>query len=262
DGKPGRPGSISFIAKNLVHSPHPANTPLVGKNYSLATICWGSKKNFQKSTQTLILKEKCKIFLNIRRLGGLSAPVDKLTLNNFSDPDTLAPPFWLHLPARVLGTGSDGLDGFWAGFRCQHNRAAFIAKSAPHLVGQILLVLLGKKFVAVNKKHEGRRRLLDLRGVKKLQTVAALADGLAALDCVLQSAIENSRGNFLLQLGSDISRSFEQTLEVKAGFGRSENHRRVIKKEQVLLHPLAELGERGHHLGRVLAFLFVPAFNL
>src|SRR5256885_1130546 len=72
----------------------------------------------------------------------------------------------------------------------------------------------------------------------------------------MECAIEDGRGNLLLQLRGDVAHRFEEAIEVKAGPGRGEDHGREIEKEQVLLHPLPEFHERGHEPG------FVPVPRL
>ena len=85
-------------------------------------------------------------------------------------------------------------------------------------------------------------------------------DRLPALDRVVQRAIEDRGRNLLLQLRGHVPHGFEQPVQMKARLGRSKNHRRVIKKEQMLLHPLSKLGKRRHR--RVASFkpllLFAP----
>ena len=80
---------------------------------------------------------------------------------------------------------------------------------------------------------------------------------LAALDGVLQRAIQNRGWNPLVQLGGDVTDRFEQTVEVKTGSGGGENHRRIVEKEQLTLHPVRKPGQRGDRLGSFAPFLFL-----
>ena len=59
----------------------------------------------------------------------------------------------------------------------QHDRAALVAKGAPHCVRQVLPVGVGKQFVAVDKQQEGGRRLPDLGGVEELEEMPRALTG-------------------------------------------------------------------------------------
>ena len=50
----------------------------------------------------------------------------------------------------------------------------------------------------------------DLRGVKEIQAMAQIADGLPAHDRILQRAVQNRRRDFLLQLRGHIPDGFQQ----------------------------------------------------
>src|SRR5207302_2043662 len=139
--------------------------------------------------------------------------------------------------------------GFWAGLGDEDDRTAFVTEGAAHLVGQIFLILVGKKFVAVDKQKKCWRRLPYLGGIKELEAMAMRTDGLPAFDGILEGAVEDGGGNFLLQLRRDVTHCFQQAIEMKTGCGRRENHRRVIKKEQVFLDPFAKFRQRRHFFG-------------
>ncbi len=98
---------------------------------------------------------------------------------------------------------------FFAGAGDEVDRAAFKAKGAAHFVGEVFAVNVGKKIFAVDEEDEGGRGLPDLRGVEKFQAMTGRADGLAALDGVVQGAIENRGGNLLLQLRGDVTNGFK-----------------------------------------------------
>src|SRR4030095_1900798 len=95
------------------------------------------------------------------------------------------PPFLAEVSrttGRPLGSRaklSHRFDGFWTRLGYEDNRAAFIAKSGAHAIGQILLVLLGEQFVAVDEQEKGGWGLADLRRVKEFEPVAPIAHGLA-----------------------------------------------------------------------------------
>src|SRR5437667_10620094 len=91
--------------------------------------------------------------------------------------------------------------------------------------------------------------------------MAVGADGLAALDGVLQGAVEQGGGDLLLKVGGDVTDGFEEAIEMKAGLCRGEDHRRVIEKEQMLLHPFAKLRESGHDFGGVSVSLVFAALD-
>src|SRR5438045_8941450 len=57
----------------------------------------------------------------------------------------------------------------------------------------------------------------------------------------------NCSGDFLLQLRGDIAHGFEQAIEVKTGFGRGEDHRRIRSEEHT-----SELQSLRHLVCRLL----------
>src|SRR5262249_15827894 len=141
---------------------------------------------------------------------------------------------------------ADWLDSFWSGLRGEDQWAAFVTEGAAHLVGEGFLVLGREEFVAVDEEEKGGRGPFHLRGIKEFKASAVGRGGLAALESILKGAMENRGGDFLLQLGSDVTHGFEQVVEMKAGLSRGENDGSIVEKEEVLLNPLAELGQGGH----------------
>src|SRR5688572_12970283 len=108
------------------------------------------------------------------------------------------------------------LDGFRALLWDKDERTAFVTKCLPHLAFEILFVLVREEFVAIDEKQKCRRRLARLGCVKEFQAMTGSAHGLAPLDRVVQSAIENRRGNFLTQLCRHVAYGFQQAVEVEA----------------------------------------------
>ena len=84
----------------------------------------------------------------------------------------------------------------------------------------------------------------DLGGVEKFNPMPMRTDRLASFDGILQGTIQDRRGNLLLQLRGHIAHRFEQTIQIKSGFGRSENHRCVIEKKNSLLRIRHEIADR------------------
>src|SRR6266571_6409461 len=153
-------------------------------------------------------------------------------------PTAIGPRTPFEFPHRLDGLGTSPWN--------QNDGASLVAKRPAQFAHEIFPVGFGEQFIAVDKQQKRRRHLLDLCRIKKVEPMAQGADRLPPLDGVAECAVEDRGGDFLLQLRGDITHGFKQAIEVKAGFGRSENHRREIKKEQVFLHPLAELSKRGH----------------
>ena len=111
----------------------------------------------------------------------------------------------------------DRFDSLGTGFGNQNYRTAFVAKGLAHLTGQVFFVLVGKKVGAIEEQQKSGRRLPYLGRVKKFNPMPMRTDRLAAFDRILQSAIEDRRGNFLLQLGGHIADGFQEAVQMKTG---------------------------------------------
>ena len=75
--------------------------------------------------------------------------------------------------------------------------------------------------------------------------MAHVADGLPALDGIVECPVENGGRHLLLELARHVAHGLQQAVELESVFRRREDHRSVIEEEQTVLHPLAELGEGG-----------------
>src|SRR5262249_47477542 len=82
------------------------------------------------------------------------------------------------------------LNCFRPRFRSQYERTAFVTERCAHLIGQILLILVGKQLFTIDKQQKSRRRDFHLRCIKKLEPVAVGTDWLPALDRVLERAVQ------------------------------------------------------------------------
>ena len=91
-----------------------------------------------------------------------------------------------------------------------------------------------------------------------------VADGLPALNGVVQRAVQDRGRNLLLQLTRNVSNRFQQSVQLEPIFGRSENNRCVIEEEQPVLNPLTELGQGGQALLPIIALpiLAFPGLDL
>src|ERR1051325_7200182 len=168
-------------------------------------------------------------------------------------------PFCHARSPRIRFIFANRFNRFRPRFRNQNNWAPFIPESLSHLLPEILVIWIGKKFVAIHEQQKRRRRFLHLRRIKELQTMPLRADRLPLFDRIIQSPIQKRRWNLLLQLRRHITHRLQQSFQMKSALRRSKNHRRIIQEKQILLHPRRKLRQRGHFLLSAAGFFsFFP----